>query len=153
MIINSLHILSFLIPINTIIILRVLSLFLLLSFDLSSSVSSFNIRTIPLSTRRGLRDKSSQYYEYTGTPRTCLFSQIEKQQQLQQQHQIIYPTKEEEEEDMERKLAWAKHTVLTLAASIMSIPPDVLTTPPMVDPKPPSTTSERSLRREVNVCI
>jgi hypothetical protein len=54
-------------------------------------------------------------------------------------------------EDMERKMAWAKHTVMTVAASIMGVPTDVFTTPPMVDPKPPSTPSERLLREKINV--
>lgn len=62
----------------------------------------------------------------------------------------VYVTNEQQEE-MERKLAWAKHTLLTVAASVMNVPVDVFTTPPMVDPKPPSNSLERSHRQKINV--
>mmetsp|Transcript_9205 Transcript_9205/g.13689 ORF Transcript_9205/g.13689 Transcript_9205/m.13689 type:complete len:338 (+) Transcript_9205:85-1098(+) len=54
-----------------------------------------------------------------------------------------------DKEEMERKIAWAKHTILTVGASIMCIPPDVLTTPPMVDPRPPTNTLEREHRLKI----
>ena len=58
---------------------------------------------------------------------------------------------EEEEEEMERKLAWAKHTILSVAASIMNVPSDVFTTPPMLDPVPPTTPEECVHRDKINV--
>lgn len=58
----------------------------------------------------------------------------------------------EEGEEMKQKLAWAKHTVLSVAAAIMNVPTDVFTTPPMVDPRPkPSNEEERLHREEINV--
>lgn len=57
----------------------------------------------------------------------------------------------EEEEEMERKLAWAKHTILSVAASIMNVPSDVFTTPPMLDPVPPTTPEECVHRDKINV--
>ncbi len=58
----------------------------------------------------------------------------------------------EQEEEMKQKLAWAKHTALSIAAAIMNVPTDVFTTPPMVDPTPkPSNEEERLHREEINV--
>ena len=59
--------------------------------------------------------------------------------------------KDVEEEDMDRKLAWAKHTILSVAASIMNVPSDVFTTPPMLDPVPPTTPEECVHRDKINV--
>ena len=59
--------------------------------------------------------------------------------------------KDVKEEEMERKLAWAKHTILSVAASIMNVPSDVFTTPPMLDPIPPTTPEECIHRDKINV--
>jgi len=59
--------------------------------------------------------------------------------------------KDVEEEEMDRKLAWAKHTILSVAASIMNVPSDVFTTPPMLDPIPPTTPEECIHRDKINV--
>ncbi len=56
---------------------------------------------------------------------------------------VGYDDVDQSEEEMKRKMAWAKHTLMTVAASIMCVPPDVLTTPPMVDPRPPTNSLER----------
>lgn len=55
------------------------------------------------------------------------------------------------DEDDEKKLAWARHTLMSIAASVMGVPSDVFTTPPMVDPRPPKTSSERAIREKINV--
>ena len=55
------------------------------------------------------------------------------------------------EEDDDKKLAWARHAIMSVAASVMGVPTDVFTTPPMVDPRPPKTHNERAIRAKVNV--
>ncbi len=55
-----------------------------------------------------------------------------------------------EGKDMETQMAMAKHTLLTVAASIMNVPPELFTTPPMVDPNPPLTSLEIERRRKVD---
>ena len=50
---------------------------------------------------------------------------------------------------MDIKMALAKHTLLSVAASIMCIPPEVFTTPPPIDPHPPSTPEEKAVRERV----
>ena len=46
------------------------------------------------------------------------------------------------------KLATTKYALLSIAASIMCVPPDVLTTPPMIDPSPPSNPIEFEWRKK-----
>ena len=65
--------------------------------------------------------------------------------------EIASETIDFDEEEMKTKLAWAKHTVLSIAASILQMPSDIITTPPMLDPNPPSTSNEKKIRQEINV--
>ena len=54
-----------------------------------------------------------------------------------------------ETSEMDIKMAIAKHTLLSVAASIMCIPPEVFTTPPPTDPYPPATPEEKETRLRV----
>lgn len=50
----------------------------------------------------------------------------------------------------EEMMAVTKHTLLSVAASIMCVPAEVFTTPPMVDPYPPSNAAERDRRKSIS---
>mmetsp|Transcript_21457 Transcript_21457/g.32613 ORF Transcript_21457/g.32613 Transcript_21457/m.32613 type:complete len:321 (-) Transcript_21457:126-1088(-) len=50
----------------------------------------------------------------------------------------------------EEMMAMTKHTLLSVAASIMCVPAEVFTTPPMVDPYPPSNATERDRRKVIS---
>ncbi len=68
---------------------------------------------------------------------------------------IAYSSSDEEGnhnegKDMKTQLAMAKHTLLTVAASIMNVPPELFTTPPMVDPVPPLSSFEVERRQKVD---
>lgn len=51
------------------------------------------------------------------------------------------------------KFALAKHAFLSVAASIMMVPPEIFTTPPMVEPDPPSTQLERDRRKRISYLL
>lgn len=53
------------------------------------------------------------------------------------------------DQEMDIKLAMARHTLLSVAASIMCVPSEVFTTPPMIDPNPPSTPHEFERRKKI----
>jgi len=54
------------------------------------------------------------------------------------------------ESEIEIKIAMAKHTLLSVAASIMCVPSEILTTPPMLDPDPPSSPRKILLRKTIS---
>lgn len=51
--------------------------------------------------------------------------------------------------DLKLKIAMAKHAALSVAAAILQVPVEVYTTPPMMDPNPPSTQEERRIRHRI----
>jgi hypothetical protein len=53
-------------------------------------------------------------------------------------------------EEMEIKMAMARHNMLSIAASIMCVPSEVFTTPPMIDPNPPSNPIEYERRNRIS---
>ena len=65
--------------------------------------------------------------------------------------QNLPPTQGFDDNDDHKKLAWARHTIMSIAATVMGIPSDVFTTPPMIDPRPPKTPVEQSVRQKINV--
>lgn len=54
------------------------------------------------------------------------------------------------DQEMNTKMAMARHNLLSVAAAIMSLPAELFTTPPMVDPNPPSTPNEYQIRKKIN---
>lgn len=67
--------------------------------------------------------------------------------------QNLPPTQGFDDNDDDKKLAWARHTIMSIAANVMGIPSDVFTTPPMIDPRPPKTLVEKSVRQKINVSM
>jgi hypothetical protein len=55
--------------------------------------------------------------------------------------------------DLKIKMAMAKHAALSIAAAIMQVPAEVYTTPPMIDPYPPTTEEERRIRRRISTLL
>ena len=53
-------------------------------------------------------------------------------------------------EEMKIKMAMARHNMLSIAASIMCVPSEVFTTPPMIDPNPPSNLIEYERRNRIS---
>ena len=60
-----------------------------------------------------------------------------------------YMSTNKDKNETDIKMALAKHTLLTIAASIMCVPPEVFTTPPPFDPYPPSTPEEMDRRQRI----
>eukprot|EP00638_Chattonella_subsalsa_P009571 CAMPEP_0117744660 /NCGR_PEP_ID=MMETSP0947-20121206/6897_1 /TAXON_ID=44440 /ORGANISM="Chattonella subsalsa, Strain CCMP2191" /LENGTH=338 /DNA_ID=CAMNT_0005561663 /DNA_START=60 /DNA_END=1073 /DNA_ORIENTATION=- len=58
-------------------------------------------------------------------------------------------TQNKRDHEMSTKMAMGRHNLLSVAAALINVPAEVFTTPPMVDPHPPSTPEEYKIRKKI----